>query len=324
MNQNDPNIQSLPGRSADAKRIKDAFNPVPEVADEFRKLPPLSDEELANAWKQLAIDTIPHDAEGDERLICYTGEPYLPTGFPLLDKKMREMPFISVSTPSGRLSPTYMNILERQTKEAFISGFDANMRFDMSQYENHVHELEVAAFNRGIQAAAMGGKSGMAFELLRLHIEKLKSRPEFVPLFVCHEPHFDFEVVDTASGASKIGLDILKRYMDNWAEVRAPRPHWSYSANGGNQEYETLKLEYQRLAERSELKDEARHEFICKTILRDMKKRRKAYRKLLDFIRDEIDGNRNTESDACAGTNKRRSPNITGLSRQGRGIFNRY
>ena len=323
----EPNLQSLPGRSADAKRIKNAFNPVPEtseVAAEFRKLPPLSDEELANAWKQLAIDTIPHGAEGDERLMCYTGEPYLPTGFPLLNEKLRSMPFISVSTPSGRISPTYMNILERQTKEAFISGFDANPSFDMSHYETHVHQREVLAFNRGIHAAAMGGKSGMAFELLRLRIEKLKNDPDFKPVFICHEPQFDFEIVDTASGASKIGLKILQRYLERCMDVRAHVHIKAIRAAGGNQEYETLKLEYQRLAEGSKLKDEARHEFICKTLLRDMKKRRKAYRKLLDFIRDEVNGNRDSESDARTGTNKRRSPNITGLSRQGRGVFNRY
>lgn len=322
MKDSEPNLQSLPGRNADAKRIKNAFNPVPEtseVTDEFRKLPPLSDEELAKAWDQLNIDTIPHDAEGDERHIHYTGEHYFPVGFPPLNEKLLSMPFISLSTPSGRVTPSIMDSFKCSTKEAFISGFDANMRFDMSHYETHAHQRETLAFNRGIQAA-MGSKSGMAFELLRYHLEKLKSNP----MFICHEPQFDIETVDTASGASKFGLNILQSYLDRCMDVRAPRPHWSYSAAGGNQEYETLKLEYQRLADGSKLKDEARHEFICKTLLRDMKKRRKAYRKLLDFIRDEVNGNRDSESDARTGTNKRRSPNITGLSRHGRGVFNRY
>lgn len=298
----DPNIQSLPGISKDAKRIKDALNSIPDVG-----VPVVhvcledSAEDILLRMREAAQTVRKHVP-----VVC-TGQ--IDTGYPELNNLLGGgLPFIPLHT--GRTVDTShidkkvlenMLIISGPSKpiEPFV--FDVESRFDASRYEMRSYQRE---------AFLAGYKRGRAFENTLMRVS---DDPE------------DLRYSTLAVERHRVSLNQrLRDMIESLTKVTVIRPHWSYTG-AGLYDYENFKQDYMRESDRSTKTGDEQHEHICKVILRDTKKRRKAYRKLLDYIRSEFDEQRDSKADACAGKNGRSGPNFTSVrNTTGRGVFNRY
>lgn len=280
---------------------------------------PEGDKEAEQVATKTLLQKMREIYEGDELMQPILNHDYLDGMVINHEPYDREPKVLSASTPSGRPS-VVDQIMDAQQKGSHFEKIELDSISPLpvvcvGDYKPYPHQkaamerIQKHWYEQGYRAA-LSGKPTLHLLDVGRRIEELKAGA--VPLVLCDERH----PLDPKESHEK-----LMRMLESHARMSVPKGMGKLGSLGGRSvffldsyvpglgapdysglsAYAEFEYKYAHAAARSKTTDhDKRHEEICKVLLQPHKKRRKAFRKMLDQIGGNLkhEQQRNAEGNA--------------------------